>query len=323
MSRRQVLRAALAAASLAALAPAAFAQAWPARPVTIVVPFAAGGSSDATARMLAARLRDRLGQSVVVDNKPGAGGNVGADHVAKAAPDGYTLLLATSSHVTNISMYKSLPYDFVRDLAPVSQVAVIPSLLVVNPNVPAKNLPEFIKLIRDPGVPVSYGSSGSGSSPHLSAEVFNKMAGGRMVHVPYRGSGPALVDLLGGQTQAVFAPFVDALPQVRAGKLRPLGMTSKSRSALLPEVPAIAEALPGYEVVLWNGIFAPARTPPEVVARLSQAIAEVLRSEDTKKLLAEQGSEPLASTPEEFRRYIASEIPKWKSLVEMSGAKVD
>ena len=323
MSRRQVLRAALAAASLTVLAPAAFAQAWPSRPVTIVVPFAAGGSSDATARMLAARLRDRLGQTFVVDNKPGAGGNVGADLVAKAAPDGYTLLLATSSHVTNLSLYKSLPYDLVRDLAPVSQVAVIPSLLVVNPSVPAKNLPEFIRLVRDTSAPVSYGSSGSGSSPHLSAEVFNKMAGGRMVHVPYRGSGPALVDLLGGQIQAVFAPFVDALPHVRAGKLRPLGMTSKSRSALLPEVPAIAEALPGYEVVLWNGIFAPARTPPEVVQRLSQAIAEVLRTEDTKKLLAEQGSEPMASTPEEFRRFIAAEIPKWKGLVEMSGAKVD
>jgi tripartite-type tricarboxylate transporter receptor subunit TctC len=201
-------------------------------------------------------------------------------------------------------------------------VAVIPSLLVVNPAVPAKTLPEFIRLAQDPNA-VSYGSSGSGSSPHLSAEVFNKMAGAKMVHVPYKGSGPALVDLLGGQIQAVFAPFIDALPHVRAGKLRALGMTSKARSNLLPDVPAIAEVLPGYEVVLWNGIFAPARTPPEIVSRLSRAIGEVLAQEDTKKLLAAQGSEPMGSTPEAFRQYVASEIPKWKALVSLSGAKVE
>lgn len=322
MHKRHFLRGLLAATLACAGAPHALAQAWPAKPVTIVVPFAPGGSTDATARMLAAKLRAVFNQTFVVENKPGAGGNIGADFVAKAAPDGYTLLLATSSHVTNISLYKSLPYDFVRDLAPVSQVAVIPSLLVVNPAVPAKTLPEFIRLARDPNA-VSYGSSGSGSSPHLAAEVFNKMAGGKMVHVPYKGSGPALVDLLGGQIQAVFSPFIDALPHVRAGKLRALGMTSKGRSNLLPGVPAIAEVLPGYDVVLWNGIFAPARTPPEVVSRLSQAIGAVLRQEDTKKLLADQGSEPMGSTPEAFRQYVASEIPKWKGLVELSGAKVE
>jgi tripartite-type tricarboxylate transporter receptor subunit TctC len=312
----------LVSATLACGAPHALAQAWPSRPVTIVVPFAPGGSSDATARMLANKLRAVFNQTFIVENRPGAGGNIGADFVAKAAPDGHTFLLATSSHVTNISLYKSLPYDFVRDLAPVSQVAVIPSLLVVNPAVPARTLPEFIKLAHDPKA-VSYGSSGSGSSPHLAAEVFNKMAAVRMAHVPYKGSGPALIDLLGGQIQAVFAPFIDALPHVRAGKLRALGMTSKARSNLLPEVPAIAEVLPGYDVVLWNGIFAPARTPPDVVARLSQAINDVLRQEDTKKLLAEQGSEPMGSTPEAFRQYVASEIPKWKGLVELSGANVE
>lgn len=322
MHKRFFLRGVLAATLSCALAPHALAQAWPAKSVTIVVPFAPGGSTDATARMLAAKLRAVLNQNFIVENKPGAGGNIGADFVAKAPPDGYTLLLATSSHVTNISLYKSLPYDFTRDLAPVSQVAVIPSLLVVNPAVPARTLPEFIRLAQDPKA-VSYGSSGSGSSPHLAAEVFNKMAGGKMVHVPYKGSGPALVDLLGGQIQAVYAPFIDALPHVRAGKLRPLGMTSKGRSNLLPDVPAIAEVLPGYEVVLWNGIFAPARTPPEVLSRLSQAIGEVLRQEETKKLLAEQGSEPMGSTPEAFRQYVTSEIPKWKALVELSGAKVE
>lgn len=322
MHKRQFLRGLLAAAFGGAAMPHALAQDWPAKPVTIIVPFAPGGSTDATARMLAARLRTMFNQSFVVENRPGAAGNVGAEQVARAAPDGYTWLLATSSHVTNISLYKSLRYDFVRDLAPVSQVAVIPSLLVVNPRVPARTLPEFIRLVQEQNA-VSYGSSGSGSSPHLAAEVFNKMAAGKMVHVPYKGSGPALVDLLGGQIQAVFAPFIDALPQVRAGKLRPLGMTSKGRSALLPDVPAIAEVLPGYDVVLWNGIFAPARTPPEVVARLSQAIGEVLRQEDTRKMLAEQGSEPMASTPAAFKQYVASEIPKWQALVELSGAKVE
>jgi tripartite-type tricarboxylate transporter receptor subunit TctC len=322
MHKRHFLAGLLATALAGLATPPAWAQAWPSKPVTIVVPFAPGGSTDATARMLASKLHAQFNQIFIVENKPGAGGNVGADFVAKAAPDGYTLLLATSSHVTNISLYKSLPYDFVRDLAPVSQVAVIPSLLVVNPAVPARTLPEFIRLIRQSNA-VSYGSSGSGSSPHLAAAVFDKMAGGKMVHVPYKGSGPALVDLLGGQIQAVFAPFVDALPHVRAGKLRALGITSKSRSGLLPEVPAIAEALPGYEVVLWNGIFAPARTPPDVTARLSRAIVEVLRQEDTKKLLAEQGSEPMGSTPQAFRQYVAGEIPKWKALVELSGAKVE
>jgi tripartite-type tricarboxylate transporter receptor subunit TctC len=322
MHKRHFLAGLLATALAGLATPPAWAQAWPSKPVTIVVPFAPGGSTDATARMLASKLHAQFNQTFIVENKPGAGGNVGADFVAKAAPDGYTLLLATSSHVTNISLYKSLPYDFVRDLAPVSQVAVIPSLLVVNPAVPARTLPEFIRLIRQSNA-VSYGSSGSGSSPHLAAAVFDKMAGGKMVHVPYKGSGPALVDLLGGQIQAVFAPFVDALPHVRAGKLRALGITSKSRSGLLPEVPAIAEALPGYEVVLWNGIFAPARTPPDVTARLSRAIVEVLRQEDTKKLLAEQGSEPMGSTPQAFRQYVAGEIPKWKALVELSGAKVE
>ncbi|SEK16153.1 MULTISPECIES: tripartite tricarboxylate transporter substrate binding protein [unclassified Variovorax] len=302
---------------------AAAADAWPAKPVTIIAPFAAGGSTDLTARMIAAKLREQLGQSFVVDNRAGAAGNIGADMVAKAAPDGYTLLLATSSHVTNMALYKSLSYDFVRDLVPVAPVAFIPSVLVVHPSVPAKDLAGFIQLIRDPAGKVNYGSSGGGSSPHLAAEVFNKMAKGQMVHVPYKGSGPALVDLLGGQIQAVFSPFVDALPYIKAGKLRALGMTSKRRSPLLPELPAIGEALPGYDVVLWNGIFAPAKTPPKVVAKLNAAIGAILRQEETKRLLAEQGSEPLIETPDEFRKFVAAEVPKWRSLVDLAGARVD
>jgi tripartite-type tricarboxylate transporter receptor subunit TctC len=317
------VRAGLAAVLAAGTAAEVLADTWPSKPISIVVPFAAGGSSDVTARMLAAKLRAEFGQNFVVENRPGAGGNIGADAVAKAAPDGYTLLLATSTHVTNPALYKSLPYDFLRDLVPVSQVAFIPSVLVVNPSVPAKTLPEFIKLIQDAKGAVNYGSSGSGSSPHLAAAVFNKMAKGNMTHVPYKGSAPALADLLGGQIQAVFSPFVDALPHIKAGKLRALGMTSKGRSALLPELPAIGEALPGYDVVLWNGIFAPARTPPDIVARLSEAIAKIVRQPDTKKLLAEQGSEPVSSTPAEFRDFVASEAPRWRSLVELSGARVE
>jgi len=322
MSKWLVKVAGIVAATMGLAGNAAAAD-WPAKPVTIVVPFAAGGSSDVTARMLATKLRERFGQTFIVENRPGAGGNIGASAVAKAAPDGYTVLLATSSHVTNLSLYKSLNYHFIDDLVPVSPVAVIPSILVVNPAVPAANLPEFIKLIQDGKASVAYGSSGSGSSPHLCAAVFAAMAKGQMVHVPYKGSGPALLDLLGGQIQAVFSPFVDALPHVKSGRLRALGMTSKSRSPLLPDLPAIGEALPGYEVVLWNGIFAPAKTPPEIVSSLNAAITAILQQEDTRRTLADQGSEPFISSAAEFRQFVVKEVPKWRNLVEVSGARVE
>lgn len=296
---------------------------WPVKPVTIVIPFAIGGVSDVTTRMLAAKLRSEFGQSFLAENRAGAGGNIGADYVAKANPDGYTLFQGTSAHVTNMSLYKTLPYDFIRDFAPVSQISFVPSVLVVHPSLPVKNLGEFIKFVRNPKNVLHYGSGGSGSVTHLAPAVFDKLVGSRMTHVPYKGNGPALTDLMGGQIEVVFSPFIDAITFIKAGKLRALGMTTKTRSALLPDLQAIAELVPGYEVVLWNGIFAPAKTPPEIVNRLSEAIARIIKQPDTRKFLADHGSEPVSSTPAQFREFIASEVPKWRTLVEVSGARVE
>lgn len=319
--RRSIARASL----LLALAPlAAMAQApWPSKPITLIVPFAPGGSTDVTGRMLAAKLRDELGQTVVVENRGGAGGNLGAEVASRAAADGHTLFLATSTHVTNISLYKKLSYDFQRDFVPVSQVAYIPNALAVNAKVPVNNLTEFMAYARDPKNEMRYGSAGNGSSLHIAGALFNSMAKANMVHVPYKGSGPAIVDVLGGQIEGIFSPLVDVLPHIRSGKLKAIGVTTKGRSEQLPGVPAINEALPGYEVTLWNGILVPARTPPEIVNRLNAAINKILAQPETKKLLAEQGSEPAPSTPAQFREFIAKEVPVWKRLVEVSGASAD
>jgi len=260
---------------------------------------------------------------VVIDNRPGAAGNIGADAVAKSAPDGYTLLMATSTHATNPSLYRKLPYDFVQDFSPVAQVAFIPNLLVVGPSVPTATLAEFIAYVKDGKHAVNYGSAGNGSSQHLSAALFNSMVGGSMVHVPYKGGAPATADLLAGQIQAIFAPLVEVLSHVKAGKLTALGITTRKRSPLLPDVPAIGEVLPGYEVALWNGILAPAKTPAEIVNRLNEAIVKVLNQPDIRGRLAEQGSEPVGSSPAEFRRFIEAETEKWKTLVKLSGARVE
>jgi tripartite-type tricarboxylate transporter receptor subunit TctC len=302
---------------------AALAEPWPTKPIRLVVPYPPGGSTDITARVVADNLRPLLGQPVVIDNRPGAAGNIGAEAVAKSAPDGYTLLMATSTHATNPSLYKSLPYDFVKDLAPVSQVTFIPNLLVVGPKVPAASLAEFIAYAKGTANPVTYGSAGNGSSQHLSGALFNSMVSGSMVHVPYKGGAPATADLLAGQIQAVFAPLVEVISHVKAGKLTALGITTRKRSPLLPDVPAISEALPGYEVALWNGILAPARTPAEIVTRLNEAIVRVLPQPDVKGRLAEQGSEPVGSAPGDFRQFIEAETEKWRTLVRISGARAE
>lgn len=299
------------------------ADSWPSKPVTIVVPFAAGGSTDVTARMLAGKLRAEFGQSFVVENRAGAGGNIGAEYASKARADGYILFLATSSNISNMSLYRKLSFDMIRDFVAVSQVAFIPNVLVVNSLVPATNLGGFVKYVRDPKNNVIYGSAGSGSSVHLAAALFNKLAGGHMMHAPYKGSAPALVDLLGGHIHVSFPPFVDGLPHIKSGKLRAFGMTTRSRSSLMPDVPAIGEVLPGYEVALWNGIFAPAKTPTEIVNRLNAAIVAVVRQADTQKLLAEQGSEPVGSSTAEFKEFTGREMGKWRALVELSGARVE
>lgn len=302
------------------------AEPWPANPIKLVVTFAAGGATDVTARLIAEKIRPDLGRSVIVDNRPGAGGNIGADVVAKAAPDGYTLLMATSSHVTNRSLYKSLPYDFVQDLAPVSRVAFVPNLLVVNPaQIRVNNLAEFIKYAKESGgkTKLNYGSGGSGTSQHLSTALFNNMIGVEMEHVPYKGGAPAVAALLGEQIQVIFAPMVEVLAHVEAGKLKGLGVTTRQRSSRYPDIPAIGEVLPGYEVALWNGIMVPANTPADIINKLNGSIVKALNQADIKQRLAEQGSDPAGTSPAEFRQFITGEIGKWAKLVQISGAKAD
>lgn len=296
---------------------------WPAKPIRMVVGFAPGGSTDVTARIVAQALSERLGQPVVIENRAGAGGNIGADAVAKADPDGYTLLMATSStFAANPNLYKSLPFDVQKDFAPITVTAFIPNLLVVNPSVPANNVAEFIAYLKASPDKLNFASAGNGTSQHLSGELFNSLAGVRMTHVAYRGGAPAVSDLLGGQVQVIFAPLVEVIQQVRAEKLKALGITTARRSPLLPEIPAILETLPGYEVALWNGLLAPAKTPPDIIDRINRAAVDALRSPEVKAKLAEQGSEPVGNTPAEFSAFIASELVKWRRLVEISGATV-
>ena len=306
------------------LAAAAHAQtAWPTKQIRILVGYAAGGSTDVTARIVGQALSERLGQPVIIENRPGAAGNIAAEATAKADPDGYTLLMATSTtFATNPSLYKTLPFDVRTDFAPITVTAFIPNLLVVNPSVPSKDVPDFVAYLKANPDRLNFGSAGNGSSQHIAGELFNSLARVRMIHVPYRGGAPAVNDLLGGQVQVIFAPLVEVLQQVRADKVRALGITTTKRSPLLPDVPPIAETLPGYEVRLWNGLVAPAKTPPEIIDRINRAAVAALRSPDLKAKLAEQGSEPVGDTPAEFKAFIESELVKWRRLVEISGATV-
>lgn len=297
--------------------------AWPTKQIRILVGYAAGGSTDVTARIVGQALSERLGQPVIIENRPGAAGNLAAEAAAKADPDGYTLLLSTSTtFATNPSLYKTLPFDVRTDFAPITVTAFIPNLLVVNPSVPANNVPDFIAYVKANPDKLNFGSAGNGSSQHISGALFNSLAGVRMIHVPYRGGAPAVNDLLGGQVQLIFAPLVEVLQQVRANNVRALGITTAKRSPLLPDVPSIAETLPGYEVRLWNGLVAPANTPPEIIERINRAAVDALRSDEVKAKLAEQGSEPVGGTPAEFKAFIESELVKWRRLVEISGATV-
>lgn len=329
MTSRAIIALAL-GACLGAGAPAAHAAQpdagadWPTRKaITMIVPFAAGGSTDATARLLAEHLSRQLKQQVVVENRAGAGSNLGSSVAARATPDGYTLLLATSTIATNVTLYKNMGFNLRRDLIPVSQIASIPNVLTVNNNVPAKSLTEFITLVQKKDAPVNYGSAGNGSASHLSGALFNAMAQGDMVHVAYKGGAPANVDLMGGQVQAVFSPLVEVLSYLESGKLRALGVTTPQRSPRLPDVPAVGEALPGFDVSLWNGVFVPAGTPPAVVDGLAQALKSVTQDPAFRKVLLDQGSAPTSQSPAEFKAFLDREIDKWAKLVKLSGATVD
>jgi tripartite-type tricarboxylate transporter receptor subunit TctC len=308
-----------------ALAGSAKAQDYPSKPIRLVVPFAAGGATDVLARLVGERLTASLGQQVVVDNRPGAGGNIGSDLVARAEPDGYTILMgAVGTHAINPSLYPKMPYDPVKDFAPVTLVASVPNVLVVNPEVPANSVQELIDLAKAKPGELNFASSGNGTSIHLSGELFKAMTGTDIVHVPYKGSGPAVTDLLGGQVQMMFDNMPSSLPHVKAGKLRALGVTSAKRSPALPEVPTIAEAgVPGYDATSWFGILAPAGTPEPVVMRLQGAIVQALGEPEMRQRMADLGAEPVGDTPAEFGQFIAAELAKWAKVVNDAGVKLE
>ena len=301
----------------------ALAQNWPAGPIRLVVPFSAGGSTDITARVLAENLRPLLGQTIVIDNRPGAAGTIAGDIVAKATPNGYTILVASATLVANMSLYKNLPFNFVTDLAPVSQTYNSTNVLVVGPKVPVNNLAEFIAYVKSGKNTVNYGSAGYGSSQHLAAALFNHMVAGNMVHVPYKGGAPAVIDLVGGSIQTIFAPLIEALPHVNAGTIKALGVCGVKRSPLVPAAPVISELLPGYQSTSWSGIFVPAKTPAAIVNKLNEAILKVLSQANVRAHFAEGDKEPVGNSPAEFKQFIATEVDRLRTQVKISGARLD
>jgi len=322
-NRRRLAIAAGAALGLLALAPlSAHAQAYPAKPITIIVPFSAGGATDILARVVGQYMAKDLGQPVIVDNRAGAGGNIGTQAVARATPDGYTLLMGTvGTHAINQSLYGKLPFDPIKDFAPLTRVALVPNLLVANPAQPFKTVKDMLAYAKANPGKVTFGSSGSGSSIHLSGELFKHMAGVDIQHVAYRGSAPAVNDLLGNHIAVMFDNMPSAIGHVKSGKLRPIAVTTPQRSPALPDVPTIAEAgVPGYEATSWFGLLAPAKTPAPIVAKLNASILKALADPDVKKKLMEQGAEPHPESPEQFAQFIASETGKWGKIVKQSGA---
>ncbi len=310
---------------LLAGAPAGAQTAFPSKTITIIVPFSAGGTTDILARIVGQALSTELGQSVVIDNRAGAGGNIGGQAAARAPADGHTLFMGTvGTHAINASLYKKMPFDPIKDFAPLTRVANVPNLLVANPAQPYKSVAELIAYAKANPGKVNFGSSGSGSSIHLSGELFKSMAKVDMVHVPYKGSAPAVTDLLGNQIGIMFDNMPSAIQHVRSGKLRPLAVTTAKRSPELPNVPTIAEAgVPGYEATSWFGLFAPAGTPPAVVTRLNTAIVKVLAQPEVKKKISEQGAEIHSEKPEQFAAFIQKESVKWGKVVRDSGASLD
>ena len=329
-SRRHFSLGALASAALLgtgllASVPAAAQAAYPNRTITIVVPFAAGGTTDILARIVGQALTAELGQTVIVDNRAGAGGNIGGQVVARSAADGYTLFMGTvGTHAINAALYKKMPFDPVKDFAPLTRVANVPNLLVANPAQPFKTVKELIAYAKSHPGQLNFASAGNGSSIHLSGELFKSMAKVDMQHVPYKGSAPAVTDLLGNQVAIMFDNMPSAIQHVRAGKLRAIAVTTAKRSPELPDVPTIAEAgVPGYEATSWFGLFAPAATPPAVVARLNTAIVKVLAKPEVKKQINEQGAEVYSETPQQFAAFIQKESVKWSKVVKDSGANMD
>jgi tripartite-type tricarboxylate transporter receptor subunit TctC len=300
------------------------AQSYPARQVRIVVPFPPGGTSDILARTIGARLAGPLGQPVVVDNRPGAGGNIAADHVAKSAPDGYTLIMGTSSLAISQSLYKKLSYDLLQDFAPVTQAVNYANLLVAHPSAGVSSVAELLALARAKPGALSYGTAGNGTPPHMTGELFKVYTGADILHIPYKGGAPAIVDLLAGQIPLMFDNVPPLLPHVRSGRIKALAVTSLARIPVLPEVPSLHElGLKDFDAVGWNGLLAPAGTPREIVARLHAEVVRVLRIPEVREQLTAQGADIVGNSPEEFAAWIRIEVKKWADVVRVSGAKVD
>ena len=309
---------------LLAIAGGAMAQPYPAKPIRIIAGFPPGSGADITARVIGARLSEALGQQIVVENRPGAGSNIAAEIAAKSPADGYTLFIGTVANTINATLYAKLPFDFARDFAPVVLTTAAPNVLVVHPSVPVKSVKELIALAKSRPGQLNFASAGTGTAPHLSAELFSAMAGVRMVHIPYKGSPPAVTDLLAGEVALMFSPSSTVLPHVKTGRLRALAVTTAARVPSLPELPTVAESgLKGYETITWFGFVAPARTPPAVVTRLNAEIVKVLGMPEVRNLFASQGIETLGGTPDHFAGYIRDEIAKWAKAIRLSGAKAE
>jgi tripartite-type tricarboxylate transporter receptor subunit TctC len=320
--RRLMLAAAAAALCLGSSLAAA--QAWPEKPVTLVVPFPAGGTTDVLARALAEKLQQSLGQTVIVESKPGAGATLGADYVAKAKPDGYTLLVGAVHHTIATSVYKKLPYDFQKDFAPLTVIAMVPNVLAVSSASPAKTVADLVAMAKTAKPELSYGSNGNGTAQHLIGTQFQNQTGTTLLHIPYKGSGPLTTDLLGGQVTMSFDTITPVLPHIQAGKLRPLAVTTAKRSSALPDVPTLAESgLAGFDIGTWFGVLAPAATPKPVLTRLSDEMMKIIRSPDFQKRMAEIGAEPVGNTPEQMAGQIKNDTDKFARLVKDAKVTID
>jgi len=322
-AERRILECLFALIAAVALVPAAMAQEYPAKPVTFFVPFAAGSATDTLARSLGQGVTAETKQNVIIDNRPGAGGNIATELVAKAPADGYTLLVAPSAFSVNPSLYPKLPYDPVKDFAPVALLVRNPYVLSVHPSLPVRSAKELIALAKTRAGQLVYSSAGNGSGAHLCGEMMKTMAGINVVHVPYKGAAPAITDLISGQVQYSFLAFRSSRPHIMSGRLRALAVSTANRSAALPDLPAVAETLPGYDLPVWYGVAAPAGTPREIVAKLNAEILRTLATPDSRKRMAMDAAEPIGGTPEQFGDYIRSEIVKYAKIVKESGAKID
>jgi tripartite-type tricarboxylate transporter receptor subunit TctC len=323
LPRRKFLHLATGAAALLAVSRIARAQAYPSRPVRLIVPAPAGGGYDLTARLISPVLSERLGAPFIVDNRPGAGGNIGTEAVVHAPPDGYTLLLVAAANAINATLYEKLNFNFIRDIAPVATIASAPNVMVVHPSVSARTVPEFIAHAKAHAGKLNMASAGNGTTPHLAGELFKMLTRVDMVHVPYRGGGPALTDLLGGQVQVYFGPMPPSIEHIRSGKLRALGVTSPTRSQALPDIPSVSDFVPGYEASQWYGIGVPKNAPSEIIDKLNKEINAGLGDLKMKARLADLGGTPLLGSPADFSRLIAEDTEKWAKVIKFAGIKLE